>query len=121
MGWMRYLLLGDLGQQLDIQDQAAEIDRLKRQMRNPFDSGSSDVETLRAENAELRLYVAVLFRLLISKGIASDDEVRKLINRIDAADGAMDAGFNGDVVTGRPVSNTDLTARGNDNPFRELG
>jgi hypothetical protein len=121
MGWMRYLLLGDLGQQLDIQDQADEIARLKQHMRNPFDASPSDVNSLRTENAELRLYVAVLFRLLISKGIASEDEVRTLINRIDAADGAVDAGFKGDVVTGRPVARTGLTARGDDNPFRDLG
>ena len=35
MGWGRYLLLGDLGQQLDLADQAEEIQRLKRQVQRP--------------------------------------------------------------------------------------
>ncbi len=38
MGWGRMLLLGDWGQQMDIHDQRADIEALKRQIR----SGSSN-------------------------------------------------------------------------------
>lgn len=34
MGWMRTLLLGDIGNRLDIADTEVEIDRVKQQNRN---------------------------------------------------------------------------------------
>jgi hypothetical protein len=34
MGWGRYFLLGDLGQQMDLADHEAEIENLKRELRS---------------------------------------------------------------------------------------
>ena len=53
MGWGRYLLLGNLGQQLDIADQRDEIENLREELRRSRVSSpgsASDVARLQAEN-----------------------------------------------------------------------
>lgn len=100
MGWGRYLLLGDLGQQLDLADQKEEIEHLRTELRRSRASsqaGSADTERLRAENDELRLYLAAVVRLLISKGIVSQEEMRRVVDAIDAEDGMRDGRYKGPV------------------------
>ena len=98
-----YLLDWNLGQQVDLGKQRDEIDQLKRRLRaRPVGATTeSEVERLRVENGELRLYVATLFRLLITKGVATEDEVRSLVRVIDGGDGQVDNAFRGDVLTGK--------------------
>jgi hypothetical protein len=58
MGWGRFFLLGDLGQQLDLSDQRSEIENLREELyKSRITSGASggDVKRLQAENDELRL------------------------------------------------------------------
>jgi hypothetical protein len=98
MGWGRYLFLGDLGQQLDLSDQKREIEQLREELRGrrtASGSGGADIEGLQAENDELRLYLAAVVRLLISKGIVSRDEMRKLVDALDAEDGKRDGRYKG--------------------------
>lgn len=88
---------------MDLEEQRREIQRLKRRMvarhaPSQFDNTESDLDRLQEENDELKLYVATLFRLLVSKGITTQDEVRSLIETIDAEDGAADGKFEGDVI-----------------------
>ena len=105
MGWGRWLLLGDVGQQLDLGDQAREIDRLKEQLRNANAQGrracadlTEQVKRLQAENDELKLYVATLFRLAVSKGLTTAEELRGLVRAVDAEDGAVDSAYRGSVL-----------------------
>lgn len=98
MGWGRYLLLGDLGQQLDLTDQKKEIDSLRQELRRSRASShdaTGDIERLQEENDELRLYLVAVVRLLISKGIVSGEEMRKLVDAIDAEDGMRDGRYKG--------------------------
>jgi len=100
MGWGRYLLLGDLGQQLDLSDQKAEIDRLREEMLRSRSSGpgSTDaIKRLQAENDELRLYLAAVIRILISKRIVTQSEVKQIVDAIDAEDGTVDGKFTGNL------------------------
>ena len=83
MGWGRMLLLGDLGQQLDLQDQKQEIESLRRELRSASAGRTNSgverrVARLEQENDELRLYLAALIRHLTAKRI------------VDAADPARD-------------------------------
>jgi hypothetical protein len=100
MGWGRYLLLGDLGQQLDLADQKAEIDQMREEMRRSrsSDSGASGLlEHVQAENDELRLYLAAVIRILISKRIVTKEEMARIIDAVDASDGTADGRFTGDL------------------------
>ncbi len=101
MGWGRYLLLGDLGQQLDLSDQKAEVERLRDELqRSRLTSvGAEDkIVQLQAENDELRLYLAALVRLLTTKGVVTRDEIKQVVDVIDAQDGARDGRYKGKVT-----------------------
>jgi hypothetical protein len=98
MGWGRYFFLGDLGQQFDLEDQRSEIENLRSKMsQNRFLANNVDnaIEHLQAENDELRLYLTAIVRLLISKGIVADEEMRRVVDAIDAEDGARDGKYKG--------------------------
>lgn len=101
MGWGRYFLLGDIGQQLDLSDQRKEIDEMRQELQqHRFTSrhDAGDLESLQRENDELRLYLTAIVRLLISKGVISREEMRKVINAVDAEDGTQDGRFKGNVL-----------------------
>lgn len=108
MGWGRLLLLGNIGQQLDLSDQKSEIDALRRELernRTPssaerIDLGSveREVRALRNENDELRLYLTAIVRLLVSKGMVSQDELIGIVNAVDSEDGLPDGRYSGTIV-----------------------
>lgn len=122
MGWMRYMLLGDWGQQMDLEEQRDEIDQLKRSLRtrHAFGNTDSEIARLSSENDELKLYVAALYRLLIQKRVATPDEIRTLVEKVDAADGQADGAFRGDVVPGRPTAARQEPRPGDPSPFADL-
>ncbi len=99
MGWGRFLLLGNLGQQLDLSDQQREMDDMRDELRR-MRSSQADATTLaelRAENDELRLYLTALMRLLASKGVVAREELEQIVVAIDAEDGEIDGGRRGPV------------------------
>ncbi|MCI0638413.1 MAG: hypothetical protein L0Y70_05020 [Gemmataceae bacterium] len=101
MGWLRWLFLGDLGQQLDLSDQRDEIASLRQRLNSMPDAGGPDekrMETLQRENDELKLYLAAVLRLLISKGVATVDEVRALVSALDSEDGEQDKKYGGGMM-----------------------
>ena len=86
MGWGRMLLLGNVGQQLDIGDLNGAIG----EMRNAFDQNQDldraqarSIELLKSENRELKLYLATLIRLLVSKGVLQQQEVDTAVAAIE--------------------------------------
>ncbi len=102
MGWGRMLLLGNIGQQMDIQEQKDELQQMRRDMlrrrRREAAGTAARLEELEAENDELRLYMAAIVRLLVSKGVASREEMAELVATIDAEDGATDGRFGGPIA-----------------------
>ena len=103
MGWGRMLLLGNWGQQMDIEDQREEIASLRRQMRHRSsirEVGSLDkrVKELEKENDELHLYLASLVRYLGNKGILEREEFCSLVEVVDGEDGDVDGRFEGYIV-----------------------
>ncbi len=86
MGWGRFLLLGDIGQQLDIGDREREMAALRERIRDQRgrDEGQDTmIQVLRAENEELKLYIGALVRLLRSKQVVTDEEVRQIVDEVE--------------------------------------
>ncbi len=101
MGWGRFLLLGDLGQQLDLSDQRAEIEQLRNELsqRRSASSESPDqIKMLQNENDELRLYLAALVRILVSKGIITPEQLKQVVETIDTEDGSSDGKHSGKII-----------------------
>lgn len=101
MGWGRTLFLGDIGNRLDIEDTERDIDSLRREMRGSFHKDLSQdqkIEKLIAENAEMKLYLASLIRLLSRKGTISPSELSAIVEQVDAEDGKSDGQFSGPVA-----------------------
>ncbi len=96
MGWGRWFLLGDFGQQLDLSDYQRELQELRSQVRmkvRDTDSIDDRVKELQRENDELKLYVAAMLRLLTTKGIATKNEISALVDAIDESDGVKDGRY----------------------------
>lgn len=93
MGWARTLILGDVGNRLDIADCENDIQVLKASLMEMHqDDLSQDQELikLRRETDELKLYLSAIVRLLTVKKILTIEELRKMVNVIDSEDDAMD-------------------------------
>ena len=101
MGWGRTILLGDIGNRLDIADCEKMLEELYREgTRKNRQNESQDqrIAALEKENGELMLYLAVLARLLISKDVFTAEEFRRLVEVIDNEDGKADGQYEGDLV-----------------------
>lgn len=86
MGWGRMLFLGNIGQQLDLDDVGAEIQRIKdtfAQVSEVDHAQGNELLRPRHENDELRLYLATLMRLLVQKGVLTTQETASMAAAID--------------------------------------
>jgi hypothetical protein len=102
MGWGRMLLLGNLGQQLDIEDQRREIQNLRSKVRSESRAAAGDIELrldiLERQSDEMKLYLAALVRYLAANSKIDLNEFAKLVDEVDAEDGSTDGRFKGDVL-----------------------
>ncbi len=102
MGWGRMLLLGNWGQQMDIEDQRTEIEELRLRIDAGARAGDSTLKNrmaqLEKENGELRLYLASLIRYLGHKGVLHPDEFSKLVETIDKEDGDVNSEHQGRIM-----------------------
>ena len=86
MGWGRTLFLGDIGNRLDIADTENDLKRLRRRVARKEQTDEAQearLNELELENEQLKLYLASLARLLVSKGVLSDAELNAFVNIID--------------------------------------
>lgn len=98
MGWGRYFLLGDLGQQLDLNERADEIARLESRLQATRSRDSAVADELRrltVENGQLKLYVAAIYRLLLDKRLVTTEELESVVSAIDREDGTEDGQLKG--------------------------
>lgn len=87
MGWGRTLLLGDIGNRLDIADTERDILELRSLLRkNSALDRSQDqrLSQLELENDELKLYLASLLRLLVKKGTLAEKELSAFVKVIES-------------------------------------
>jgi len=61
-------------------------------------SQDQKIEALINENAELKLYLASLIRLLMAKGNITQQELEAMVKSVDAEDGKQDGQLNTDIV-----------------------
>jgi len=80
------MLLGNLGQQLDIGD----LERAVIDMQNAvLDNQRTDLDQaksmgdLRRENRDLKLYLTTLIRLLVSKGVIKPEEIETVVRAVE--------------------------------------
>jgi len=86
MGWGRMMLLGNVGQQLDIGDLSSAIGQMQSAMaqkQNVDLRQERSLAELRTENHELKLYLATLIRLLVAKGVLKQEEVDATVRAIE--------------------------------------
>ena len=81
MGWTRFLLLGDIGQQLELNEHA---ERLSRMVRRRHDHGKDHeqderLHELEAEVMQLNAALAAVVDIVRAKGIANDQEIAKAL------------------------------------------
>ena len=62
------------------------------------DVDPDEIDDLEREIYGLRLHIATVYRLLTSKGICRPEEIKAVMEQIDAEDGARDEEFFGDVL-----------------------
>jgi 6-phosphogluconate dehydrogenase (decarboxylating) len=101
MGWGRTLLLGDIGNRLDIEDTERDIDVIISKINENFKNDMSRDQKIAAliqENAEMKLYLASTIRLLMAKGNITQKELEAMVESVDAEDGKTDGRFDADIV-----------------------
>ena len=93
MGWGRFLLLGDVGQQLDLRDQQAEMQRLRANVagQHHLDARQDEqIRQLQDETVELKLTLNRLAQLLVSRGVLAAEDVEQLaenLKRVEVSSG----------------------------------
>ncbi len=86
VGWGRMLLLGNVGQQLDIGDLSKEIATMQSAFASNVDVDHEQgkaIQQLQAENRELKRYLATLIRLLVAKGVVKPEEVETTVQAVE--------------------------------------
>ena len=86
MGWARTLLLGDIGNRLDIADTEQDIGEIRHELasKHNLDESQDDaIRRLQEENQQLELGMAALVKTLQRKGIFTQTEVENLVLMID--------------------------------------
>ena len=80
------MLLGNVGQQLDIQDLENAINQMQAdvaQAQNLERTEEQSLDELKRENHELKLYLATLVKLLVAKGVIRQEEVDTAVQAIE--------------------------------------
>ena len=101
MGWGRTFLLGDVGNRMDISDCEQDIRVLKEslmELHQEENEVDAELYAVQMENNQLKLYLAAVIRLLTSKGLIAKEDIQKMVEIIDAEDGAMDGKARGEVL-----------------------
>lgn len=88
------MLLGDIGNRLDISDNEQRIAQIQRDQRQKYSAKSSKdksqdeaIAALRADVSQLELALGTMATLLISKGVVTTDELGRLVEVIESGDG----------------------------------
>lgn len=86
MGWMRTILLGDIGNRLDIADAEKSIRSLRVSLskaKRTTRTNEERISTLEEENEQLELLITMLLRRLQEKNLLDGDEILSLTEIID--------------------------------------
>jgi hypothetical protein len=98
MGWMRTIMLGEIGNRLDLNDVEDDIRRMRTRQRQNLEAVKQQVQALEAETDQLRLCIAALVRLLDQRQVIPRADLTAMIDRIDREDGKPDGRTGGPLV-----------------------
>jgi hypothetical protein len=79
MGWLKYLLLGNIGQQGDIDALEARIDELRARLRCAEQTQEEQIAKLAKEVHDLRLRFVTLLRILQQAELLSQGDIATLV------------------------------------------
>ncbi len=102
MGWLRTLLLGDIGNRLDIADAENQIERVRRSQQRQSNVKNQKIAALTHELGRQKLAVQALTRFLIEKGIVDEGELSAFVEAVDAEDGVIDGKMELDSTAPKP-------------------
>lgn len=86
MGWGRFFLLGNIGQQLDLQDRQRELDEVRGQLDSQWSRDRTQDSQIKAqwtEIQELKLYLTSLVQLLTRKGVVTQAEIEEIVEMVE--------------------------------------
>jgi hypothetical protein len=84
VGWGR--TLGDIGTQLNVNDVEADVEAVKQHLYSQDARDASRdaaMDRLINENHELKIYIATLVRLLVSKRALTNADLTKFVDLLD--------------------------------------
>lgn len=87
MGWGRMFLMGDFGQQMDIEEVKDYLNQAITEINKNQEVDlvqADEIDRLKKENQELKLYTLGLVRLLSSKGIITETELGCMVSAVDS-------------------------------------
>jgi hypothetical protein len=87
MSWGRMFLLGNVGQQLDIEDVKDYLNKAITEINEnqKLDlEQTAEIQRLKDDNRELKLYTLGLVRLLSSKGIITELELSSIVSMVES-------------------------------------
>ena len=87
MNWARMLVLGDVGQQIDIESVESDVARLRARVHDQHrvdESQDAALITLRREVNELKVLVSELTRVLVASGAIPRETVERIAVALDA-------------------------------------
>jgi hypothetical protein len=83
---MRTLFMGDIGQNLAIQDIEERLDQMRQDKSRAAGSQKRQIEALQEEVHELRVRLAVLMKLLVAKKVLTAEEIASMIAALEPED-----------------------------------
>jgi hypothetical protein len=86
MGWMRTLFMGDIGQNIEIEELQRRLDQMRDARSSAALSQEKQIEVLQDEIDTLSLRLAVLIKLLVSKKVLTAEEIASMIAALEPED-----------------------------------
>jgi hypothetical protein len=86
MGWLRTLFQGDIAQNLEIEDLQQRLDQMRDEKTAAAWTQEKQIEALREETHQLKVRLAVLIKLLVTKNVLTAQEIASMIAVLEAED-----------------------------------
>ena len=86
MGWMRTLFMGDIGQNLEIEDLEQRLNQIRDERTQTARTKERQLEALQEETHELKVRLAVLIKLLVTKNVLTAQEIASMIAVLEPED-----------------------------------
>jgi len=86
MGWMRTLFMGDIGQNLEIEELQERLDQMRDEKTPTAWTQGKQIEALQEEVHQLKVRLAVLIKLLVTKHLLTAQEIASMIAVLEPED-----------------------------------